>query len=137
MIRRTKVFKSFFLIFIAFHLGSVTFSQEWHCECDRYPERMNYCCNCPKCVDKRGGMLSYCHIQDHSSVAGEEGKNPLLETAKCACGSGWAIFTLPNDVPFIVPSPADLTSVSLSGTVKIVMYLMDLDDVVLSLDRPG
>jgi len=134
--RCTRVFKSFLLIFLAFHLGSATFNQEWICECDKNPERMTCCCNCPKCVDKRGGLLSYCHVQNRSKT-GEGDKNPAFTSPTCVCGSGKAIFTLPNNIPFLAQSPPKLSSLFGTGTVIMMEGVPNLEDIVLSLDPPG
>lgn len=54
------------LPFLVFHLGFITPIVEWVCLCPTDEPEFSCCCNCPKCVDRRGGFLSYCNLHPHS-----------------------------------------------------------------------
>jgi hypothetical protein len=56
------------LPFLVLHLGFVTPIVEWMCLCPADEPGFSCCCNCPKCVERRGGFKSYCGL--HSGVAG-------------------------------------------------------------------
>jgi len=50
-----------------FHLAWVTPVVQWSCLCPDNDQDHHCCCNCPKCVKNRGGLLSYCHLRAHGS----------------------------------------------------------------------
>jgi len=88
------------------HLSLVIPQTEWLCRCgDEIPHTASCCCNCPKCVEKRDGLLSFCNIS--GSTGKKEGQGHFLESMGCACGIGRTVLHLPADSPYL---PIDLVA---------------------------
>ena len=136
MLKYTKLFSVLFLAVLLLSVNTVSFSNQWKCECDKHGELMSCCCNCPKCVDKRGGFLSYSKLGSNSYPSAEN-ENPLLKPAFCSCGSVHDISSLPIEVQFLTAQPSDHFSVVLLCYFEIEDYMLELDDFPADLDRPG
>jgi len=73
-----------FFILLVFHIGLIIPKTEFECDCVHRPERMSCCCNCPYCVEKRGGFLSACSC--HERTEKPLGDIPLIGRDICHCG---------------------------------------------------
>lgn len=134
--RYIKFSSIFLLTLLVFHFSMVTYTLEWLCECDKHTEKMTCCCNCPKCVEARGGLLSYCHFRSHSHPEGHKA-GPAFTPPSCTCGSGKGIFNLTNDVPFVPPSNLHYFSTVAASSVKVANSFLKLEELILSRDHPG
>jgi len=93
-----RTFASLFLSFLVIQMSLVIPQTEWLCRCgDELPHTAACCCNCPKCVDERGGLISYCNI----SVDKGNRQGQFLESMGCACGLGRVALNLPGDAPYL------------------------------------
>lgn len=135
--KHIKRFSALFLSVLVLHISIVTFSMTWDCDCDKHPERMMCCCNCPKCVDERGGLLSYCHLRPTSNPK-EKNKGPSLGSSKCMCGLGSVTLHSPGDLPFLIAQDSEHPSLfPPTGFLKIEHQFLELNDVFLQDDNPG
>jgi len=96
-----KLLSHLFLLVLTLNISLIVPRTEWECDCDEHPERMTCCCNCPKCIVRRGGLLSYCHVhnssEDHISP-----DYPVYKTDGCMCGLGHTVFNSTTDNPFLI-----------------------------------
>lgn len=96
---------SLLLPFLIVHFAVITPVVEWWCPCPDDDPAWNCSCNCPKCVERRGGFMCYCHLKtnNHAQLQFEsrrEGASPgnagiakrvigvplgSLETLSCEC----------------------------------------------------
>ena len=136
MLKYTKLFFVFFLAVLLLSVNTVSFSNQWKCECDKHGELMSCCCNCPKCVDKRGGLLSYSQPCNNPYPSAED-ENPLLKPASCTCGSGHVVSHLPIVVQFLTTQPSDHFIVVPICFFEIEDWILELDDFPADVDRPG
>ncbi len=136
MLKYTKLFSVFFLAVLLLSVNTVGFSNQWKCECDKHGELMSCCCNCPKCVDKRGGLLSYSQLCNNP-YSSAENETPLLKPASCSCGSGHDVSSLPIEVQFLTAQPADHFIVAPICFLEIEDWILELDDFPAVLDPPG
>lgn len=60
-----------FLPFLVLHCAWIVPVVEWSCLCPDDDPHWNCCCNCPKCVERRGGFKSYCHLRPSQSCETE------------------------------------------------------------------
>ena len=131
-----KHFSPLFLAILVLHISMVTISSGWDCDCDRHRERMTGCCNCPKCVDERGGLLSYCRLRNNP-YPNDKDKDPSLRSSKCVCGLGNVVFYHPDEVYFLTVQHSDHFPFPPLYFVKIEPQILDLDDFILPHDNPG
>lgn len=121
-----------FLPFLILHFACLIPVVERSCLCPEDDPHWNCCCNCPKCVKRRGGFESYCHLRPHqgseaemqtgilASALLEESANDSvfkvpyvsLETLSCDCNSHIKRFSLDfkpflptMKIPGVVPVP--------------------------------
>jgi hypothetical protein len=95
-----RSFASLFLAVLAIQMSLVIPHTEWMCRCgDEVPHTAACCCNCPKCVENRNGLLSYCSLSGAESKANRQGQ--FLENSKCPCGLGRMALNLPGDSPYL------------------------------------
>ncbi|GEM_PF-1859789 len=71
------VLSALFLPFVVFHFAWITPVVELSCLCPDGDSAYSCCCNCSKCVERRGGLESYCHVNPNRSAEVEikEGTN--------------------------------------------------------------
>ena len=101
----TKILSHVFLAILILNISVIFPKTEWMCHCDKDLKKASNCCNCPKCVDKRDGLLAYCHFSDLRDK--EENKTVVLKSAGCLCGPGLTVLNLPVNNPFIPIKRAD------------------------------
>ncbi len=90
-----KLFFIFLLILLLFHIGLVIPKTKFECSCHALsPDAFSPCCNCPYCVEQRGGFLSACGCNERTENSSEN--LPLIKGAICFCGSSNADFDLPG-----------------------------------------
>lgn len=136
MLKYKKLFSVLFLAILLLSVNTVSFCNQWKCECDKHGELMSCCCNCPKCVDKRGGFLSYSKLRNNSKPSAAK-ENLLLNPARCTCGSGHDVSSLPIEVQFLTSRPPDHFSVVLLCFFEIEDWISEPDDFHADFDRPG
>lgn len=84
-----------FLILLVFHVGFIIPKMKFECFChDPSSDTFSSCCNCPYCVNQRGGFLSACSC--HEKTEGSSEDLPLIRRAICFCGSPTSDFDLPG-----------------------------------------
>lgn len=130
-----KILSHVFLAVLVLNISVVLPRTEWMCDCAKHPERMSCCCNCPKCVAKRGGLLSYCHLSAFKDR--EKSETVVLKRAGCLCGLGRTVLNLPDNTPFITIQHADYFSHFPVYDLKTDTSIPVLDDIVLLPDHPG
>ncbi|MFC1834853.1 hypothetical protein ACFL2Q_08980 [Thermodesulfobacteriota bacterium] len=59
---RQRLTAVLFLPFLVMHFAWITPMVEWSCLCVDYGPEFSCCCNCPTCVEERGGFISYCQV---------------------------------------------------------------------------
>ncbi len=82
-----KVALAMFLPFLILHCAWIVPVVEWSCLCPDDDPHWNCCCNCPKCVERRGGFQSYCHLRPSQSNESEIGQGvhlPSPNTERCS-----------------------------------------------------
>lgn len=76
---------AFFFIFLILHIGLIIPKTKFECSCHAFsPEAFSPCCNCPNCVNQRGGFLSACGC--HERTEKSLGDIPLIRRVTCFCG---------------------------------------------------
>lgn len=136
MLKHKKIFSVFILAVLMLSVNTVSCSNQWKCECDKHGELMSCCCNCPKCMDKRGGYFSYSQFSNNA-YPGAENENPLLKPASCTCGSGHVVSSLPIEVQLVTAQPCNHFIVVPICFFEIEDWMLELDDFPADLDRPG
>lgn len=131
----TKILSHIFLAILVLNISVVFPRTAWMCQCDKDLKRASGCCNCPTCVDKRDGLLSYCHSSGHK--AKETNKTVVLKMAGCLCGPGFTVLNLPVNNPFIPIKRADYFSHPPEYYFKTEIPLPLLEEPATSIDRPG
>ena len=97
---------------------------------------MSCCCNCLKCVDRRGGLLSYSqHCGNLNPQAKDE--SPSLRPASCTCSLRHILSSLPIKIRFLTAWASDYFSVVLLHYFEIEDWALELDDFPADFDRPG
>lgn len=74
-------------ILLVFNISLIIPKTKLECICSLLPpgEFSPYCCcNCPYCVEKRGGFLSACSC--HERTERSFGDIPLIKMVTCSCG---------------------------------------------------
>ncbi|MFH2045850.1 MAG: hypothetical protein ABIK92_11975 [Pseudomonadota bacterium] len=95
-----RSFATLFLTVLVIHMSLVIPRTEWLCRCgDEILHSDSCCCNCPKCVEKRDGLLSYCNGPEQKHK--ETRQRQFLENMGCSCGLGQVVLNLPGDSPFL------------------------------------
>gem|GEM_PF-5280945 len=95
-----RIFARLFLTVLVIQMSLVIPQTEWLCRCgDDLPHTAACCCNCPKCVEERDGLLSYCNISAPKNEESRQG--PFLESMGCSCGIGRVNLNIPGDSPFL------------------------------------
>lgn len=130
-----KILSHLLLAILVLNISVMIPSTQWRCDCDTRPEKISCSCNCPKCVDERGGLLSYCHFSGAGN--GGEGKDIFLKKEGCPCGLGHTVLNLPSHTPFITARDTHLFSFFSAYPFRVGSPILLLDDVVSSLDHPG
>ncbi len=90
-----KKLSTFLLIFIIININLVIPRVKHICYCpDNAPESYRCMCNCPKCVAKRGGFVSFCSQQER------EKQKPGIHvlSSGCCCGGKQVDFDAPGSV---------------------------------------
>ena len=87
-----------FFAIVVLHVSTTIPRTEWFCDCDEKPEEVSCCCNCPECVKKRDGLLSFCRISAFRDQERKEGAS--LRSERCSCGYGNTVLHLPCHSPF-------------------------------------
>jgi hypothetical protein len=97
-----------FLILLVFNVSLIISKTKLECSCSLLPpgEFSPCCCNCPYCVEKRGGFLCACNC--HERTEKPLGDIPLIGRAICHCGYH-SDFDLPG-VKYPVLAPENLFS---------------------------
>lgn len=135
MLNRVTV--TLFVPFLMFHFAYLVPVVEWSCICPEGDLHVSCCCNCPKCVKRRGGFESYCHlrhgeareavlqngIQTEIRIDSKEHPDSLeryhvsLDTYGCDCNSHIKKISLditpllpPVKICCFIPKPAPATS---------------------------
>jgi hypothetical protein len=135
--RIQKKFISLYLVaLLTAHFSTITYALRWVCECDGHRGEVICCCNCPKCVDEREGLYSYCHST--RNPRSDEKKNGLvLASPNCLCGSGKAIYHGSDEAPYLQPAPIIcFADMSLTPS-KPADPSLQLEEWIHLLDRPG
>ncbi|AFM23392.1 hypothetical protein [Desulfomonile tiedjei] len=57
------LFAMLFVPVVVLHLAWITPVVEWSCFCPNDEPNHRCCCNCPRCVENRGGFKSFCHVR--------------------------------------------------------------------------
>ena len=104
------------------------------CTCGKDPERISCCCNCPNCVQKRGGLLSYCQSASRDK---DKSKEFVLKKGGCQCGLSDTVLNLPGSTPFILKSQTDYLPPPPVYPFKIENPVLVINDVVTLPDHPG
>jgi len=130
----TKILSHIFLAILVLNISVIFPRTEWMCQCDKDLKRAS-CCNCSKCVEKRDGLLSYCHFDDHRTT--EENKTVVMKTAGSLCGPGLTVLNLPVNNPFIPIKRVHYFSQPPEYSFKTEISIPLLEEPVASIDRPG
>jgi hypothetical protein len=134
--RSIKPFALLFLTFFAMHVGMVAVYAKGDCHCTAEGERVSNCCNCPGCLESRGGMRSSCQIRNNSTPD-DKGQGPYLKPLMCTCGWGDVHFNVQSKIPFLaLQHPVHFSLPSL-GLIESEGQILALDDIPLSIDAPG
>ncbi len=73
-----RVFLVLFLPFLVVHLAVLIPVVEWSCFCPDDDPHWSCCCNCPKCVKRRRGFKSYCHLKFAHAGEAEPGQGSTI-----------------------------------------------------------
>lgn len=91
---KKKLF-GFFFVLLVLHIGLVVPKAKFECSCHVLsPDAFSPCCNCPYCVEKRGGFLSACSC--HERTEKPLGNVPLIKRVTCFCSATTSDFDLPG-----------------------------------------
>ncbi len=131
-----KFFSVFLVAFLATHFSMITYALQWVCECDGHREEVICCCNCPKCVDERGGLYSYCRSQKNPRSDGKKA-DLVFVSPNCLCGSGKAVYHIADKAPYLQPSPMICFADMSLTPFNLADRSLQLEEWILLLDRPG
>lgn len=132
-----RLLSHLFLLVLTLNISLIIPRTEWECDCNEHPERITCYCNCPKCIARRGGLLSYCHLknnfEDHISP-----DYPVYKTDGCMCSLGHTVFHSPGDYPFLL-SNEDFPKFPFPPAywIKYESPLLILEDYIPPHDHPG
>lgn len=134
--RSIKPFALLFLIFFAMHVGMVSMYTKGDCHCTAPGESVSNCCNCPECIDSRGGMRSFCHIRK-KPMPDERTQSPTLKPLMCTCGWGDIHFNVQSKFPFLTLQKPVRFSLPPLGFIHLEGPVVALDDIPLTIEAPG
>lgn len=132
----SKFLSAFFLAILVLNLSMVSVYTRGDCQCRGHGKSVSSCCNCPGCVEGRGGLLSHCQIKTRTQPNHKD-QTPLLRSFMCTCGWETVLFNLPLTTPFLVAQQPEATIILRTGSVEMGSNILVLDDIPLSFDPPG
>lgn len=128
-----KIISHVFLAVLVLNISVVLPRTTWMCQCDQDLKAVSACCNCPQCVEKRDGLLSYCGF---SNLKDKE-EAPILKMAGCQCGPGLTVLNLPVNNPFLPIEGADYSLHLPEYSFITEINVPPLEQSVIPDDRPG
>ena len=121
---------------LAFHFAAPTMWSQVSCGCSKQGHEVGISCNCPGCLAQRA-TPSCCSFKDKTISDERKSAVPSLKPLRCTCGSQDPIATSKGPLPFIPCSGPEPFMISPAGSVDLAEILLSLEEVDLSLDRPG
>jgi len=131
-----KLLSTIVLVILVLNLSMVSVYTQGDCQCRGHGKDITTCCNCPGCVDGRGGLLSHCQLKTRTQPNHKD-KTPLLRSFMCTCGSETVLFNLPLNTPFLVAQQPETPSILPMGSIEMGPKILVLPDFPLSFDPPG
>ena len=123
------------LFILVLNLSMVSVYTQGDCQCQGHGKSITHCCNCPGCVEGRGGLLSHC-LKTNTQPNNKD-KTPVLRSFMCTCGWETVLFNLPLITPFLVAQQPEVPSMLPMGSIEMGSKILALADIPLSFDPPG
>lgn len=124
------------LVILVLNLSMVSIYTQGDCQCRGHGETITTCCNCPGCVEGRGGLLSHCQVKTHTQPNNRD-NTPVLRSFTCTCGWETVLFNLPLTTPFLVAQQPELPPIPPMGSIEMGPKILVLAAIPLSFDPPG
>ena len=134
LLKISKLSSTFFLFILVLNLSVVTVFTQGDCQCQGYGKNITSCCNCPTCVEGRGGLRSDCQLKTDTN---HKDKTPALRSFMCKCGWQTVLFNLPLKIPFLVAQQPEVPSMLPMGSIEMGSKILVLADISLSFNPPG
>lgn len=126
------------LAILTFHVATATIGgSKWTCDCYTHGQEISSCCNCPRCLNERDGLYSYCSVQNETRPDEANDGKFSLKALRCTCGSQDPVLNAKSQLPFIPHAGPACFELPFLGTVKTAGIPPALDDIDLSILVPG
>ena len=132
----SKLLSTFFLVILVLNLSMVSVYTQGDCQCRGHGKSITTCCNCPGCVEGRGGFLSHCQLKTHTQPNHRD-KTPVFRPFMCTCGWETVLLNLPLKTPFLVAQKLQAPAMLPMGSIEVGSKILVLPDFPLSFDPPG
>ena len=132
----SKLLSTFVLVILILNLSMVSVYTQGDCQCRGHGKDITTCCNCPGCVEERGGLLSHCQLKTDTQPNPKD-KTPVFRSFMCTCGWETVLFNLPLTTPFLLTQQPEAPAILPTGSIEMGSKILVLPDFPLSFDPPG